>query len=238
MRTLVSQALRRALRHWRTGALAGLLCGIVPTCAWADPVVITFGAFRLDFEGPAFGFLGDDFRLFGAGQLLEFGDLTGLTNICAKCEPGDEIVLSGATQGMPMLGFGRLGPGPLSEANVRVFASLRFDAPSRIAPPVPGDSVVDGEVQAPFSMTGSLAMRSLDNTREVRSVDIVGRGIAHGFLENHGTNWGGEHQFVQYEFLGANATNPTPEPASLLLLGTGIAGVVARKRLTRGEPPR
>jgi hypothetical protein len=43
---------------------------------------------------------------------------------------------------------------------------------------------------------------------------------------------------VQYEFLSANATNPTPEPASLLLLGTGIAGVVARKRLTRGSPSR
>ncbi len=219
-----------------------LACVLSPRPASADPVRITSGVFVLDIELDIIDFNGDGFslktvpslstlvsatKLFtrgggpslfapfsleAEGQLIDWGfETTGGEQLLAR---GADVVLGG-----------------INATNVDLVGSMRFDA---VPTPLTfrGDpDFVDFEYVAPFSFDAMI--RGLQGGDELFARNFIGRGRV--FVNYEGTSTPGIYGFadesIRYEF---DAAAPVPEPGTLVLLGSGLAGVVLRRRRGQG----
>jgi PEP-CTERM motif-containing protein len=207
---------------------------LAATRAAADPVVLRAGStLDLDFEGNGFTFVGDG---FSARQSFEstvgffFG---GVFSGCDPCIAGQPYDPSFTTTNAAM-GFGPATFGGTSYPKLTFFGDLSFTAT-----PIPfPDTATDGiRVQSPFTFAGTL--RGFDGDQPVFSVGLTGAGMTDRFWDKdveRGIFTAGENRLM-YIFADPGAS-ATPEPASLLLLGTGLAGLAARRRLKAGSPSR
>ena len=199
-----------------------LILGLGSVPAQADPIEITagiltvnrtFGVFHL--EGP---------RDFLLDALYQGSPLSGIV-----VGPGDTVALN-------MLG----GVGGLVSIDGQTFQSHPVTGPlfasvnvlgSVVAPQFSGDQTVS--VFAPFSFTGRIT-----SPVDVPPfpLDLVGQGTVEvEFRKNPFLPvWEPQTGVFRYE---SSEQAPIPEPATLILVGTGVAGHLIHRRRTRAKTP-
>lgn len=210
--------------------------------AQADPLMITGGFVRIGSPGVA-----PTDR--GAYRTISY-DFSGSGFAVSGIE------LDGTRQGVMSCAFGPCVPGTSTSGGSR--ATLQGYGPSSIlgiysglATPlgsvftfgtptfqIPDLTLNTLTVQLPFTMTGNLSLYAAGTAglTPIFSSEVYGQGIATLLLSQFTLNGvtGYAINSIRYDFVAQ-----TPEPATLLLLGTGLAGAAAsarrRRRAARGD---
>jgi hypothetical protein len=212
----------------------------VAHAASADPLRITGGAFLLDFEGDRFTFNGDGFGLmttesgiYSTKQFVSRGEPTGgwPPTTCYFCDEPEGNLSDwsfATTGGEQLLGRGNVTLGAVNATNVDFVGSMRFNAvPTRISPS--GGALEGFGLVAPFSFEATI--RAIQDGEELFARQFTGSGrvgvpyevsTRPGFV--HLNADGGDTLFYRF------SAEPIPEPGTFLLLGSGLAAAVMRRR--------
>ena len=229
----------------RLGFLAAVsLCfGMTtPTTAHADTIVITGGGANIPWDDPSsFGLRGDNFAL---NSLFSRIPPPSPLSICfAGCAPGTVVNLSST--------WGAAAVGALGQAQNAVVTGVRyavpadhttwlrpagtlvFDAPGVLLPPLPGGDPQVISLVAPFLFSGRVLgfpQDAPEGTPPLFDVSLTGRGVVDFRLRDEGT---GVWRFADLTYTFQDQ-EPIPEPMSLVLVGSGLAGMVFGRRVRRG----
>ena len=224
---------------WKVAAVLLLACTANPVMTHAETFVIREGSIGFDPGDPAsFVFRSDGLQLSGLFQpIATSGAFTCAPTACA---PGTLVSL-GTVFGGPLRDF-NLGQGvatidgvqhgsqtgPPGQGFLFLTGTLTFDAPD-LPIPAGGDLVV--RLTAPFLFNGRvIGSNERPVTMPLFEVDLVGAGAATMRL---GLDSGlGLYRFEGLEYV-FESSEPIPEPATLLLVGSGVAGLMARRKRLR-----
>lgn len=224
--------------------LAACCLGGSAATASADPIVVTSGQFDIG-RGPShFTLSGSDgFVLVAFDVPTAFASPSCAATGCRAGSTFDPSVVAGAASGvradLPLPPAFTLGAASSAVVNGTVFAppvdfpasfpgplglagSLHFDASPFVVP----DTATF--FRSPFVFSGHVTgfdIGDVDARHPLFDVDLAGRGTALVDFEDRTTR-------LFFETTPA----ATPEPATLLLLGTALAGVAARSRRTFQRP--
>ena len=206
---------------------ATLLVVGVPAHAHADPIVLTAG-----FVGQSSGNDLPGFTVRGSNS--SFTGVLGIAGVvCCVFSPGDVVKLTGffPITALPFQTSTQLVDGTAFH-DTFLRGQMTFTAAPFVAPAVAAGSD-QFSFTTSFTMTGQISgfTGSLADPLEVFSVPVAGTGsaIVGGHTANNGSLFVGT-------FLGFNLQDPapTPEPATLLMVGAALAGglgATARRRV-------
>ena len=204
----------------------------LPATAAADPVRVTSGQFNIDHEGDWYVYSGEgfDIRLSRADTLVNYGlwvdkiwgDTCFIPMTDETCTLGETLDVSFTTPADSYMGIGDVTIGDTTYESVALRGTLDFDFTPIL---LTSELSEFSNGRSPFAFSG--VIRGLTNGTELFSISLFGAGRTHIPLFREGNMVFGEEGKVIYEFEDIAAT---PEPATLLLLGTGLAATIARRR--------
>jgi hypothetical protein len=203
--------------------LAGMILG-TPMPTLADPVrTVTQGSYLVangedgewTLEGSGFTIAG-----LGTGHILPFWD-------CLRCLPGSPVSLDAVLRlGAPHPNSGTATVDGVDYGWVFWNVDFRFDSGHAIA----GAGV---RASSPFTFVGSaFAFADESKTTPLFSLMLAGEGLANIAFFRHLDEGTAEVLRVSYDFAAAD---PVPEPASLLLVGSGLAAAFGVRRRRNGS---
>jgi hypothetical protein len=212
-----------------------VLCGV--RTAHADPMIIA-GHYTITDSGDSYRF--QLFNSLSNADVILTGSAASVAGIsamsCYICDPGEVFrvgrhtlnLLPGAA-GAADMGTGTFTFGSDSAA-YRFSGWLAFLA-DPITLPAAGSSSISFMI--PFRARVSVEGEQIANPGGGIFTRWEGAGTAHvTFTPTSNGRWDNSRgELLRFEFSNAK---PVPEPASMFLMGTGIAGLVAARRKKRG----
>jgi hypothetical protein len=213
-----------------------LAFALIPRPSFADPVRVTGGVFALDIEGDMFTLNGTGFGVtttqIGVYSTKEFpgrcDPLGSQLGFCGEAEGSLVDWSFHTTGGEQLLGRGDVVLDGTRASNVDLMGSMRFDV---VPKPLSSGGTLDFDFVSPFSFEATI--RGIQNGEELFARQFAGTGRVSVNYEGTLTPgiFSAADETVEYTF--AAAPTPVPEPGTLVLLGSGLAaGVLRRRRRT------